>query len=380
MYKEKRGIHMTRPIRILHVFGRLDSGGAESRTMDIYKTIDRAKVQFDYAIHTTDDCYFTDEVKALGGKIYNFPRFNGKNYLKYRKAWNLFFQEHREYKIIHGHQTSTGFIYLDEAKKNKVPIRIAHSRNSNKDNKLKQYVCKMAKRYATHLFAVSRLAAISEFGKDAVTKGNVEILPNAIDAKKYVYNRVIRDEKRNELGFKNELVVCHIGRFHPQKNHMFLLEIFKTLNDKYKNTKLVLIGDGSLRKKIENKIKKLEISNSVIMTGIRSDVPQLLQAMDVLIFPSFYEGLPGVVLEAQAAGLPCIISDTITSEVKITELVEYVSLAESPDYWVGKTLKFLQDFERRNTYDVIVESGYDIEAVASWYQEFYIKLMTQCAT
>jgi glycosyltransferase involved in cell wall biosynthesis len=111
----------------------------------------------------------------------------------------------------------------------------------------------------------------------------------------------------------------------------------------------------------------------VIFTGVRSDVPDILQAMDVLLFPSFYEGLPGVVLEAQAAGLPCIISDKITDEVKITDLVEYVSLDKSAEYWAEKVLKFSQGFERRNTYNEIVKAGYDIESVAQWYQEFYLK-------
>jgi glycosyltransferase involved in cell wall biosynthesis len=363
---------MIEPIRILHVFGRLDSGGAESRTMDIYRAIDKSRVQFDFAIHTVDKCFFTDEVNSLGGKIFSFPRFNGKNYFQYKNAWKLFFKEHPEYKIVHGHQTNTGFIYLYEAKKNNVPVRIAHSRNSNKENVIKKYICKMSRVFATHLFAVSKLAGMSEFGENAVTNGDVKILPNAIEAKKYSYNHVVRKEKRNELGLKDEFTICHIGRFHPQKNHEFLLAIFKRICETYSDAKLIMIGDGVLKSDIEKQISRMDMKNSVMMVGIRSDVPALLQAMDVLLFPSLFEGLPGVVLEAQAAGLPCIISDTITDEVRITDLVEYVSLEKSPEYWAGKVLDLINNSDRRNTYNEIVKAGYDIEMVAMWYEEFYL--------
>lgn len=362
---------MSEPIRVLHVFGRLDSGGAESRTMDIYRQIDRCKVQFDFAIHTEDKCFFTDEVKSLGGKIYSFPRFNGKNYFQYRKKWNEFFKKHPEYRIVHGHQTNTGFVYLKEAKVNSVLVRIAHSRNSNKENFLKKHICKLSKLYATHLFAVSKVAGISEFGEKAVNKGQVKILPNAINAKKYSYNPEIRKQKRSELGIKDELLIIHIGRFHPQKNHMFLLDLFNHIIKVELNAKLLLVGDGSLKSEIVKKISDLQIAKSVIIAGTRTDVPDLLQAGDMLLFPSLFEGLPGVVLEAQAAGLPCIISDTITDEVKVTDLVEYIPLEQSAEVWAAKVLGIDSKFKRRNTYEEITEKGYDIESVAKWYEDFY---------
>lgn len=367
------GVIMSEPIRILHVFGRLDSGGAESRTMDIYRQIDRSKVQFDFAIHTNDKCFFTDEVKSLGGRIYSFPRFIGRNYVQYKKSWNNFFRNHPEYRIVHGHQTNTGFVYLREAKVNNVPIRIAHSRNSNKENLIKKYICKLSKLYASHLFAVSKIAGISEFGERAFNKGLVKILPNAIDAKKYSFDEEVRKMKRLELGIEDETLITHIGRFHPQKNHVFLLEIFKLILSSKPSSKLLLVGDGPLRKEITEKISELQIEESVIMAGTRSDVPKLLQAADILIFPSLFEGLPGVVLEAQAAGLPCVIADTITEEVKITKLVEYVPLEKKTVYWVNKTFDILRKTVRENTYEEIVKAGYDIASVAKWYQDFYIE-------
>ncbi|WP_321327962.1 glycosyltransferase family 1 protein [uncultured Ilyobacter sp.] len=362
---------MSEPIRVLHVFGRLDSGGAESRTMDIYRQIDRCKVQFDFAIHTEDKCFFTDEVKSLGGKIYSFPRFNGKNYFQYRKKWNEFFKKHPEYQIVHGHQTNTGFVYLKEAEVNNVPVRIAHSRNSNKENLIKKYICKLSKLYATNLFAVSKIAGISEFGKNAVNKGFVKILPNAINAKKYSFDTEKRREKRSEFGIKDELLIIHIGRFHPQKNHTFLLDIFNNILKNEPDAKLLLVGDGTLKSEIVKQISEHQINKSVIIAGTRTDVPELLQAADILLFPSLFEGLPGVVLESQAAGLPCIISDTITEEVKVTDLVEYVPLEHSAEVWATKVLGIDYKFKRRNTYEEITEKGYDIESVAKWYEDFY---------
>jgi glycosyltransferase involved in cell wall biosynthesis len=363
---------MSEPIRVLHVLGHLNSGGTESRTMDIYRKIDRSKVQFDFAIHTEDKCFFTDEVKALGGIIFSFPRFNGKNYFQYKKSWNKFFKGHPEYRIVHGHQTTTGFVYLKEAKANNVPIRIAHSRNSNKENLVKKHLCKLSKLYATHLFAVSRIAGISEFGYKAVNNGLVRIIPNAIDAEKYSFNKEIRKNKRKELGLKDEISVFHIGRFHPQKNHMFVLEVFKEILSLEPTAKLFLVGDGELRDRIVDEITDMKIENSVTLLGIRSDVPDLLQAADALLFPSFYEGLPGAVLEAQAAGLPCVISDSITDEVGITDLVEYVSLEKDAQYWANRLICSLKNYNRRNTYHEIVQAGYNIESVSKWYQDFYL--------
>jgi len=362
---------MTKPIRVLHVFGNLNSGGAESRTMDIYRAIDKSKIQFDFAIHTEEECFFTKEVESLGGKIYHFPRFKGINYYSYNNAWDLFLKKHKEYKIIHGHQTSTGFIYLKKAKKYGLPLRIAHARNSNKDSIFKRYTCKLSRYYSSNMLAVSKIAGESEFGKKAVEEGIVKVIPNAIDASKYSFDPKMRTEKRIELGIQNNFVICHIGRFHQQKNHQFLLKIFKEILNKREDAKLVLIGDGSLRSEIEQQIELLGIKDSVILTGIRSDVPDLLHAMDMLLFPSLFEGLPGVVLEAQAAGLPCIISNTITDEVKITDLVKYVSLKESPLYWSEKVIELSKELNRKNTFNEIYQAGFDIKSVAQWYQNFY---------
>ncbi|WP_096185788.1 glycosyltransferase family 1 protein [Evansella halocellulosilytica] len=365
---------MKEPVkRVLHVFGRLDSGGAESRTMDIYRSIDRSKIQFDFAIHTKDECFFSDEVRSLGGKIFNFPRFTGKNYFKYKKAWRSFFKKHPEYDIIHGHQTSTGFIYLNEALKNDVKVRIAHARNSNKDSRIKRFTTKLARYYASDLFAVSRLAGISEFGKKLVADGTVKVIPNAIDVEKYKFDEGVRNRVRKDLLLEDELAVIHIGRFHPQKNHNFLIDVFNVLLEKDKNAKLFLVGDGGLRNNIEEKIKELKLENKVEILGIRSDVPELLQGMDLLLFPSFFEGLPGVVLEAQAAGLPCIISNSITNEVLVTNRVYKLDLGWGAHTWAEKVtdMDFFHDKRIQNR---LVNKKFGIHNIKNFYETFYTKV------
>ncbi|MEK6263425.1 MAG: glycosyltransferase family 1 protein [Clostridium sp.] len=367
------------PIRVLHVFGNLDAGVAESRTMDIYRQIDKSRVQFDFLIHTEKKCFFEEEINEMGGRIFRVPRFGLRTFFSYRRELNDFFEKHPDYKIVHGHILSTAFIYQKIAKKHGVVVRIAHSRcgSSTRINNayelIKELLTKLSRFYVTDKFAVSNIAGISAFGERSVLNCEVKVLPNAIKTQKYLYNHEDRIKLRSEFSISNRFVVGHIGRFEDQKNHDFIIDIFSEVNKQIPNSVLILVGDGELKASIEDKVNKLRLSDNVIFTGVRADVPEILQAMDVLLFPSFFEGLPGVVLEAQAAGLPCIISDKITDEVKITDLVEYVSLDKTTEDWAEKVMRFSKGFDRRNTYDEIVEAGYDIESVAIWYQGFYLQ-------
>src|SRR5699024_10054772 len=362
---------MNEPIRVLHVFGRLDAGGAESRVMDIYRQIDKTKIQFDFVIHTEDECFYSKEVRELGGKIHSLTRFNGKNYFQYKKEWKKLLENNPEYDIIHGHQTTTAFVYLKIAKKMRRSVRIAHARNSNKESLFKYFSSKLSKFFATHLFAVSKEAAISEFGKREIKNKNVFTIPNAINAKKYTFNRKVRNEIREKMGLQNKLIVGHIGRFHPQKNHGFLIDVISSLSEKDDNLSLLLIGEGELEEDIKNKVEKLDLKQNVQFLGCRSDVSDLLQAIDVIIFPSYYEGLPGAILEAQAAGLPCVISDNVTKEVQLTNLVEFKPIEESPKEWAQLALKKGKFTTRENTFEIFLNKGYDIRSVAKFYEYFY---------
>ncbi|WAA12116.1 glycosyltransferase family 1 protein [Fervidibacillus halotolerans] len=367
---------MKEPIRILHVFAQMNRGGAETMIMNMYRHIDRSKIQFDFVVHTEEHCAYDKEIYELGGRIFRVPRYTGKNHLNYKKSWNQFFKMHPEYKIIHGHVRSTASIYLKIAKKYGV-ITIAHSHSTSSGSGLSAIVKNILQypiRYiADYLFACSKDAGEWLYGKRACKKNNFYILKNAIDTKQYVFNESIRNIKRKEFKIENKFVIGHVGRFNIPKNHSLLIDIFKKVHDKNQNTVLMLVGDGELRPIIEKKVNELGLSDYVIFTGVRSDIPELLQATDVFVFPSLYEGLPVTLVEAQAAGLPCIISDTITDEVKITNLVEKLPLNLSAKEWAEKVLKYMNVYERKNTFEEIKTGGYDVNETAKWLEDFYAK-------
>lgn len=369
---------MDEPIRVLHVFSCLNRGGAETMIMNLYRNIDRTKVQFDFIEHTSEPCDYDDEVKELGGKIYRFPRYTGKNHFKYKNAWNEFFQEHSEYKIIHGHIRSTAAIYLKIAKKYGL-ITIAHSHNTSSGTGFQAIVKNILQypiRYiADYFFACSKSAGEWLFGEKICNSDNFFILKNAIDTKKFIFNEDIRAKKRRELQIEDKLVVGHVGRFHTPKNHNFIIKIFYEIQKQVPNAVLLLIGDGELRPKVEKQIEVLGIKDKVILTGVVPNVNDYMQAMDVFVFPSLFEGLPVALVEAQASGLPCVVSDVITREVAITPYIKYVSLNLSPEEWAKEVLISSRGIQRYKCAEMIVKAGFDVVQVAndlcSWYIEKY---------
>ena len=367
---------MNEPIRILQVLGRLNRGGAESMIMNLYRNVDRNKVQFDFVIHTDEDCDFTDEVLALGGRIYSAPRYNVKNHIVYKKWWQSFFKEHTEYNVIHGHMYSIASIYLSIAKKYGV-VTISHSHSSSAktgiSGKVKLLIQLPLRNIPHWLFSCSDKAGKWLYGKNVKKRKNYVLLKNAIDTDKYTYNREIANKVREEFNIQNRFVVGHVGRLFAPKNHMYLLEVFSEILREKPDAVLMLVGTGPMKGQIEDKIAKIGIKGSVIMTGVRSDVNELMQAMDAFVFPSFYEGLPVTVVEAQAAGLPCFVSDTVTDEVCITELVKMMSIKKEPIEWAREILVMSGEFQRENAKQKIVDAGYDIKATASWLQNFYLK-------
>jgi len=357
---------------VLHILGGLDRGGAETRTMDIYRSIDKTKVQFDFIVQTDNECAYDNEVKSLGGIIYKgMPRFKIYNSISYFKAWDMFFQKNG-YSIIHIHITNSAVPILKAAIKNNIKHRISHSRFANETDFVKKWLIrankKAIRKYSTQRLAVSNLAGKTVFGKDYM------VINNAINAKKFTYDETVRDKVRNELNIVNNFVLCHVGRFSFPKNHSFLIDIFHSLTKVLPSAKLVLIGDGELREQTERKIEELRISDKVLVLGLRKDVPELLHGMDMLLLPSHFEGQPGVALEAQASGLKVLLSDKITREAAvIPELTEFLPIDKGADIWVERIMNFHESgFVRRNTYNDFVNAGFDIEAVAKWYEKFYL--------
>jgi glycosyltransferase involved in cell wall biosynthesis len=368
---------MATKTRILHVLGGLNRGGAETMVMNLYRFIDKSKIQFDFIVHTTDKCDYDDEIHELGGKIYHIPRYTGKNHYLYKKVWRNFFQKHPEYQIIHGHMRSTASIYLRIAKQYGLTT-IAHSHSTSSGTGFSAIVKNLLQypiRYiADYLFACSYNAGMWLFGKKACQKDNFFIVNNAIDTKKFIYDKNKREKKRKEFRIEDKFVVGHVGRFHTSKNHQFIVDIFKEVHDRNSNTVLVLVGDGELRQSIENKVQELGLENSVIFTGVRSDIPEIFQAFDVFVLPSLYEGLGMVAIEAQATGLPCIVADTIPKEAFVTDLIHVLSLKESKNHWVNKILELAESSNKKriNTYEQIKLRGYDIKETSEWLEKFYL--------
>lgn len=370
-----------KPIRILQVLGRTDRGGAETMIMNIFRNIDRSLVKFDFVVHTQDVCSYDNEIKELGGIIYNCPRYKGVNHLSYSLWWKNFFLNHPEYYLIHSHIMSVASIILGIANKyDRITISHSHTTSVEKGNKF--YYLRSLIRFplrwrADYKFACSISAGEFLYGKKGIKRSDFFILNNSILAKSFIFNLEKSNLVKTQLGMKNQYVIGHIGSFQKVKNHVFIIEIFKELKKLNPNSILLLVGDGPLRKEIETKVERMGISDSVKFTGVRSDIPDLLQAMDVFLFPSLYEGLPVTMIEAQASGLPCVISDTISPEVKITDNVEFISLDKSPKYWAERVLSYQKGFIRKDTSSEIIEANYDIVENAKMMQEFYLSLSIQ---
>lgn len=367
---------MSEAIRVLEVFHGMDCGGAESMIMNLYRKIDRSKVQFDFLVHTDKKCFFDEEIKELGGRVYSVPYYNVVNTIQYNKAVENFFLNHPEYHIVHGHLGSCSHIYLKIAKKHGC-FTIAHGHNTKPEfsvkNVLYRYYTFKTRKIADYFMGCSKAALLYRYGNDIANNSQKScVFNNAIDTDLYIFNEKNREKYRNELKIQDTFVIGHIGRFSHAKNHRYLLEIFSLFHKKYKNSKLLLIGDGALRTKLENKIRELHLSSAVIMTGVRDDVPKLLSAMDVFLLPSLYEGLGIVAVEAQAAGVHAICADSLPEESKLTPYIEYASINEKPEYWASLIEKYIDGYPHLNFKRNIVEAGYDINQTVKILEEFYI--------
>ena len=364
-------------IRILHVFGKTGRGGAESMIMNYYRCIDRNQIQFDFVKHTEEECDFDKEIRSLGGRIYNMPKFKGVNYFRYRDAWKKLLILHPEYHIVHVHHFKVAGIVNHIAKETRVPVRIVHAHATKIEGgwfSRAIYQCIMKPlllKYSNHYWACGQVAGEYMFGKR-----HFYILRNAIPVEQFRYDEKKREEIRQQLDIKPEtFVIGHVGRFSLPKNHKRIIEIFDEIHKQSDNTLLLLVGDGELKASVENMVCSLGISDKVIFVGVRSDVYNILQVVDLFIFPSIYEGLCIAPIEAQASGIPCVLSDVISKEVQLTDLVKFVRLNDSNETWV-KTITSLinKKIDRGNYNHMIIQSGYDIHANAKQLAEYYTKM------
>lgn len=384
---------MGKPVRVLHVLGGLSLGGAESRIMDLYRCMDREKVQFDFLVHQKTDGrrkggavrripeYYDAEIKALGGKVYVLPKFKGYNYLPYKKAARDFFHRHREFAVVQGHMTSTASIYLPEAKRAGIPVLCAHARSAGVDRGVKGLMTRLLRlplwRRADYCFACSKEAGESVFGRNWNRSPKAYLIPNAIDAEKFRYDEAVRNRLRRKLGLQDCYVIGHVGRFHYAKNHEFLLEIFaclcRRMSAKGKRCVLMLLGEGSGMAQAKAQAKALGIAGDVMFMGNRKNVEKFYQIFDFFLFPSRFEGLPGTVVEAQAAGLRCLVSNRITFEVGVSGLVDFKDIDEPAGLWAECVENHLEaGYQREDMGRVIRDAGFDVKEQAARLERFYL--------
>ena len=362
--------------RLLCVISCMNAGGAETFLMKIYRALDRSKFQMDFAVNIKEKGFYDDEIKRLGGRVYYFPS-KSMSLLGYVLGLKKIIQENHYECVLRITSNAMGFLDLAIAKFAGAKKCIARSSNSSDGasffSKFAHFVGGILfKRFVNVEIAPSTEAALHTFGKKDVTSGKVSILPNGLDLNYYRFNEYGRKRIRDEFGIASDcFVVGHTGRFNIQKNHIFLLEVFSQFLKDNPNSKLLLVGDGSLKEHIISKIKEYGIGDSVILAGIRSDMPALYSAMDVFVFPSLYEGMPNTVIEAQSCGLKCIISNSITKEADITNNVSYLTIKEKDiQVWVDTIAK-----SRNKTLNAcILPPDYDIKNVVLKFQELIFGL------
>lgn len=365
---------MTSPVRVLQVMGSLNRGGAEAMIMNLYRAIDLEQVQFDFITHGSVNGDFTAEIKKRGGTIYCCPRYKGINHIAYYKWWKNFFSNHKNYKILHSHVRSTASIYFPIARKHGLTT-IIHSHNTSNGDGISSIVKKLIQypiRYeADYFFGCSKEASAWLYGDKILESNKYYMIKNAIDVSLYREDKSIRQAYREQFGVKSdEKLLIHVGRFYESKNHNFIIEVFSALIAKDEKNKLLLVGDGNLRKSVEVMVRNKGLEDKVVFSGVRDDVPNLLKAADVFVFPSLWEGLPVSVVEAQAAGLPCLLSDRITRDVNITDLCCYLPIDRGTKLWVD-ALQRASELKRKDTSQEIINAGFDIYHSVQWLTDFY---------
>lgn len=368
---------MKEPVRVLHNIASLHFGGSQAFVMNIYNNIDRTKVQFDFVVTPEEKKDLYSQVEQLGGRVYVCPKYTGKNHFAYCRWWNSFFQEHPEYHVIHGHVRSTAAIYLKIAKKHGL-VTIAHSHSTSNGSGLSAVVKNVmqlpVRNTADYLFACSDKAGVWLYGKNALDKPNYRMVPNGIDLARFAFNVEKRQQIRRELSISEKtFVIGHVGRFTAPKNHKILVELFAEYHKKNLDSNLLLVGDGELREAVEQQCNQLGIRDAVIMTGGKTNTEDYYQAMDVFVFPSLWEGLPVSVVEAQANGLTCLISDVITRDVNLTDLIFYLPLDDKKT-WI-ENIKEVETKERKavSESNKVKLQPFDSKSVAMELQYFYLE-------
>jgi len=349
-------------------------GGIESRMLDWYRNINREIVSFDL-LKQENNSNFTaniEQLRALGANIYNIPQFKYYNVINYCRAINHFFKTHPPYEVVHSHSVTTGLFVLYYAKKQGIKKRVLHARSTRFDenwgrriiSKLMNY---FALQYATDYFACSRQAGEFAFGK----KKNFVVINNGIELNKFCFDKKIRNTIREGLGLKDDFLVGSVCRFTTPKNLPFMIHIIMELIKIEPTTKLLLVGDGPLRNYVLNRFAEVNRLDKLVLVGEKDNVWDYYFAMDVFLSPSLWEGFGTTVIEAQAAGLPCVVSNQFPPSAKISESTFRLSLSEPVNIWVEKIVMMKNKREDQTIIEKVAEAGFDAVAIAKILERFY---------
>lgn len=362
---------MSEPKRVLQVIGAMDRGGAETFIMNLYRKIDRNRIQFDFLVHTDSPCDYDQEIVSMGGNIYRLPRFYGVNLFEYKRACADFFNQHHDYAAVHGHIGSSAAIYLTEAKKHGI-FTIAHSHNTKSKNLLRRIsfgaVSYPTRFIADYFIGCSQQAGVDRFGNGVAQSDRFAFIPNGIDVDAFRFNDAERESVRQELGIDSStFVVGTIGRLTEQKNQSFAISAFWEIHRQINNSVFIIVGRGELEKRLKQQVSDLHLEGSVKFLGVREDTARLYSAMDVFVLTSLWEGLPVVSIEAQASGLPCFFSSAVTKEACVSDCVHYLDVASDVSAWAKEICEARNDWGgvdvhgvRLSRADSVRDRGFDI--------------------
>ncbi len=363
-------------IKVAQIIGSMDGGGVEAVVMNYFRLIDKSKFHFDFIVHGNSTHVPKEEIESLGGRIIYIPHY--KSIAKYKKTLFKIFKEN-EYDIVHSHINTLSVIPLGVAKRAGVKVRIAHSHSTSdkkewKRNIIKNLLRPYSRKNATHYFACTELAGRWLFGDRAFDEGKVTVIHNAIDIDKFKFNQENRNELRSELNLRDKRVVGHVGRFMSQKNHSFLIDLFSALKKRDDGVALLMLGDGPLMDEIKNKVSGLGLKNSVVFVGNVPNPEVYYSAMDCFVFPSLYEGLGMVAVEAQVSGLPVVASTAVPEEVKISEYCDFVGLDAPIADWINAVERSFELNAVCSSDKNIASDNYDIKNEVKKLENLYVNL------
>lgn len=368
-------------MRILHVIGAMDRGGAETMLMNLYRAIDRTKIQFDFLVHEQRECDYDGEIRDLGGNVYrDLPRFTLVNYPRYKRLCREFFERHDEHPIVHGHIASSAAVYLREAKRaGRIAVAHSHAQNyplsvAELGFRLLSYPIRFT---ADEFLACSVEAGRDRFGAAAVEGDRFHVVKNAIDVDAYANDPATHAQAKRALGYAGVPLVGHVGRFDPVKNHPYLIQVFSEVKRRIPDAELVLVGRGPSEQEVRRSVRETGLGGDVAFLGVTDQVADVLKALDVFVFPSFSEGLSMAAVEAQAAGVPCVLSTGVPELAVIApDSVVRLPLDSGVSAWADAVEESLKGGSGRSQGAIAARlEGYDIFKTSQWLSSYYRELL-----